>query len=122
MSQFKRGNLVKVLTGHPWYTKDKDGVKQTGDFSPEEIGQEAIVDYNYADKYKNTSFGHSDSYSIIFMRDDSRSWRKKDELEFIEDGGEYLFKKAQENKKKMYEEMRKTYENLKNEGLTISKD
>lgn len=93
--KFKKGNLVKVLTGHKIH-EFRGGNHGSIDLRPEDIGREAIIDYSYAEKYGGTDI---DNYSIVF-RDTgaSLSWKRTDELEFIDEGGEHLFEEARINK------------------------
>lgn len=83
--KFKRGNLVKVLVGHQIWS-NKEG---TTDISPEDVGRSAIIEYSYAEKYGGSDV---DSYSIIWCdTGGSLAWKRTNELELINEGGEHLF-------------------------------
>lgn len=94
--KFKRGNLVKVLVGHPIWN---NGVIE--DMSPQDRGRLAIIDYSYAERYGGSDV---DSYSIIWMdTGSSLAWKRTSELQFVDIGGEHLFAEA----KKVREEYRR---------------
>lgn len=83
--KFKRGNLVKVLVGHQIWSS-KEGTK---DISPDDIGKTALIQYSYNDKYGG---GNVNDYSIMWTDTGSTvAWKRTNELELIEEGGEHLF-------------------------------
>lgn len=94
--KFKRGNLVRVLVGHLVY----GGPGGVTDISPQDVGSLAIIDYVYWDAYgfmypEESRSSHLDDYSIIFLETGhSLAWKRTEELEFLEEGGEHLFKIA----------------------------
>jgi hypothetical protein len=92
--KFKRGNLVKVLVGHQVWSS-KEGVI---DIAPQNVGRKAIIDYSYAEKYGNGKPSKNNKYAIVWAdTGSSEAWKDDDELELIEDGGEYLFAEAKAN-------------------------
>lgn len=96
--KFKRGNLVKVLVGHQIWS-NKEGVT---DISPEDVGRNAIIEYSYAEKYGG---GDVDSYSIIWCdTGGSLAWKRTNELELLDEGGEHLFEEAKANRKRISEQ------------------
>ena len=93
--KFKRGNLVKVLVGHQIWS-NKEGVT---DISPKDVGRFAIIDFSYAERYGGNNV---DSYSIIWCdTGESLAWKYTHELELIDEGGEYLFEQAKQNREKI---------------------
>lgn len=93
--KFKRGNLVEVLTGHQIWSS-KDGVQ---DISPEDVGRKAIIEYSYAEKFGGSNV---DDYSIIWQDTGySLAWKRTNELKLIDEGGEYLFDEANQNRERI---------------------
>lgn len=96
--KFKRGNLVEILFGHP-ITSFGDGKTETTDMSPEEVGQLAIIEYSYAEKFGGDDV---DSYSVIFVETGSSiAWKQTNEMKLIDEGGEHLFGDAKKVKDKI---------------------
>jgi len=86
--KFKRGNLVKVLVGHQIWRLEKGGV-QIIDISPGDVGRTALIEYSYNDKYGG---GNVNDYSIMWTdTGETVAWKSANELELIDEGGEYLF-------------------------------
>lgn len=86
--KFKRGNLVKVLVGHQIWRLEKGGV-QIIDMSPGDVGRTALIEYSYNDKYGG---GNVNDYSIMWTdTGETVAWKSANELELIDEGGEYLF-------------------------------
>ena len=72
--KFKRGNLVRVLVGHQ---------------IPDDVGKTALIKYSYNDKYGG---GNVDDYSIMWTDTGGTvAWKRTNELELIDEGGEHLF-------------------------------
>ena len=105
--KFKRGNLVKILVGHRIWTRHEDGTITERDIRPDWVGKQVIIDYNYFEKYGGVFEDSQDSYSIVFLENGSSSaWFNAIDLEFIEEGGEYLFKQAKENYEKLRQQLK----------------
>lgn len=83
--KFKRGNLVKVLVGHQIWNEKGEII----DISPDDVGKTALIEYSYNDKYGG---GNVNDYSIMWTDTGSSvAWRRTNELELIDEGGEHLF-------------------------------
>lgn len=83
--KFKRGNLVRILVGHEVWS-NKKGVT---DILPNDVGRKAIVEYSYAEKFGGNNVN---DYSLMWQDNGSSfSWKSTNELELIDEGGEYLF-------------------------------
>ena len=91
--KFKRGNLVKVLVGSIVWTLAKNGVETiVQDIRPGDVGRKAVIEYSYADRFGGNNV---DSYSVIFLdTGNSLAWKRTNELELVEEGGEHLFEEA----------------------------
>lgn len=95
MSKFKRGNIVEILKGHVIWTSD-GGKKE---IDKEQIGKKAVIDGSYADLYGGSN---TKDYSIILLdTGSSLAWKNEEELEYIEEGGEYLFKECEDKRKEL---------------------
>lgn len=93
--KFKRGNLVRVITGFPVWDSSEGVV----DMEPENVGMLAIINYSYAEKYGGSD---TDSYSIIWLDNGSSlAWKNEGELELVDEGGEHLFGEAALNREKV---------------------
>lgn len=96
--KFKRGNLVKLLKGHVIYRMNPNGKDEEIELD-KDTGRLAIIEGSYADLYWGEN---RKDYSVIFLDTGSSvSWKHESELEFIEEGGEHLFKQAKENREKI---------------------
>lgn len=89
--KFKRGNLVKILTGRiSWSLKEGNQ-----EVEPELIGRKAIIEGSYADLCGGND---TESYSIIFLdTGGSLAWKDESELELLDEGGEHLLEEAKRN-------------------------
>lgn len=83
MDKLKRGNLVKILVGHLIYSKC--GVE---DIEPKDVGRLAVVNDESGGKYSIT-------YCDTGV---SMSWKSRDELEYIAEGGDFLLEQALEKR------------------------
>ena len=72
MKRFKKGDIVTVGIGHPIWANDGSGSKEI-DISPELVSKEAVVEYEYSEKYGGS---WHDSYSLDFGKGKGgrRSW------------------------------------------------
>jgi hypothetical protein len=96
--KFKRGNRVKILVGSIMWSS-KNGKTTTVDMSPEDVGRTALIDYSYAEKYGGNN---TDSYSIILEDNGSSlAWKRTNEMELIDEGGEHLFEQAKQKRDKI---------------------
>ena len=99
--KFKRGNLVKILIGHLIHGYE-NGKTTTTDIDTNQIGQLAIIEYSYAEEYGGDN---TDSYSVIFQETgNSLAWKEESQLEFVDEGGEHLFKEAKAKYKAIKEQ------------------
>lgn len=107
---FKRGNLVKILVGHLSY-EIKDGITTSKEMMTELIGKLAIIDYNCQEKFGWKE--NRESYAIRLIEDNSIMWKPAEDLELVEEGGEYLFKQAKDNKLALTEKRNKEWKEMR---------
>ncbi|RKJ42415.1 hypothetical protein D7X33_35685 [Butyricicoccus sp. 1XD8-22] len=98
---FKKGNIVKIKFGHPMYISGNSGM-ELKDMNSEDVGELAVIEYSYGEKYGNGEVGGG--YSIVYMKNGlSRAWLDDWQLEFVSEGSEELIQEtkelAEENKK-----------------------
>lgn len=91
--KFKRGNLVK-------YTRKENvayGFDGIALLMKEKITiHKVIIEGSYADLYGGDNI---EDYSVIFLdTGNSLAWVEEEELELLEEGGEYLLEQAKENR------------------------
>ena len=116
--KFKRGNVCELLYGHIMYSFS-DGKNEQTDMSPEDIGKKVIIEYSYAEEFGGDN---TNSYSVIFMDTGSSvAWKDENQLKFIEEGGEHLFKEAQKKRdadKKQNTDLKYILDNLESGELS----
>lgn len=75
--KFKKGDLVKVLTGHIAFSSQLGEI----DLRPELVGKSATINYSYAEQYGGDDVN---TYSICFCdTKKSIAWKKDFELESL---------------------------------------
>lgn len=116
---FKRGNLVKVLVGHLTYDI-VDGKKTERDITPEHVGREAVIDFNYAEKYKwpKPKDENLDSYHMLFLDNGQPTWKYPTQIELVHEGGEHLFKVIKENMEAIHKKIMDQIKNRQNAPTT----
>lgn len=119
IQKFKRGNLVRVLAGHQIFSYS-NGKGKVRDIASNEIGELAIIDYSYAEKYGG---GNTKEYSVTFLENgNSTAWKHEDQLLFVDEGGEHLFEQAKANKEKLIKQETDLKYILENWSNIISKN
>jgi len=96
--KFKRGNLVRKLVGHKIWTPEEGEI----DISSQNVGRKAIIEYSYAEKYRNGQPEEVNSYRILWQdTGHSEAWSSDFELEFLEEGGEHLLVEAKKKREQI---------------------